>query len=83
MTRAGRGRTYRVAPRQLWVDLDPRHNRRIFEVVAVGTTRATVETVRLPSGDLVEKEDRTQTRIRLTRFRPSRQSYELLSRGLR
>ena len=83
MTRAGRGRTYRVAPRQLWVDLDPRHNRRIFEVVAGGTTHATVETVRLPSGDLVEKEDRAQTQIRLTRFRPSRQSYELLSRGLR
>lgn len=83
MTRAGRGRTYRVAPRQLWVDLDPRHNRRIFEVVAVSPTHALVETVRLPSGDLVEKEDRAQTRIRLTRFRPSRQSYELLSRGLR
>ena len=83
MTRAGRGHTYRVAPRQLWVDLDPRHNRRIFEVVAVGTTHALVETVRLPSGELVEKEDRVPTQIRLTRFRPSRQSYELLSRGLR
>ena len=82
MTRAGRGRNYRVEPRQLWIDLDPRHKRRIFEVVAVGTTHALVETVRLPSGGLVEKEDRTQTRILLTRFRPSRQSYQLLSRGL-
>ena len=80
MTRAGRGRNYRVEPRQLWIDLDPRHKRRIFEVVAVGTTHALVETVRLPSGGLVEKEDRT--RILLTRFRPSRQSYQLLSRGL-
>ena len=82
MTRAGRGRNYKVAPRQLWIDLDPRHNRRIFEVVAVNATHALVETVRLPSGGLVEKEDRTRTRILLTRFRPSRQSYQLLSRGL-
>ena len=82
MTRAGRGRNYKVAPRQLWIDLDPRHTRRIFEVVAVNATHALVETVRLPSGELVEKEDRSQTRIRLTRFRPSRQSYQLLSRGL-
>lgn len=83
MTRAGRGRNYRVEPRQLWIDLDPRRNRRIFEVVAVGTTYALVETVRLPSGGLVEKEDRIRTRVRLTRFRPSQQCYQLLSRGLK
>ena len=82
MTRAGRGRNYRVEPRQLWIDLDPRHKRRIFEVIAGNATHALVETIRLPSGDLVEKEDRNRTRILLKRFRPSRQSYQLLSRGL-
>lgn len=83
MTRAGRGHNYRVEPRQLWIDLDPRRKRRIFEVVAVGTTYALVETVRLPSGGLVEKEDRIRTRVRLTRFRPSQQCYQLLGRGLK
>lgn len=83
MTRAGRGRTYRVEVSQLWVDLDPRHGGRMFEVVAVDSTHATVETVRLPSGALVEKEDRGQTRIQLVRFRPSRRCYRLVSRGLR
>lgn len=82
MTRAGRGHNYRVEPRQLWIDLVPRRKRRIFEVVAVGTTYALVETVGTTYA-LVEKEDRIRTRVRLTRLRPSQQCYQLLGRGLK